>query len=117
MATDVDIKRAAIDLLRGRTYSPQSAYVAIGVLYSFGHSYLAAKFTHDYECHQAFLSSNAKNLPTGNWPHKLAATQRLIDQVVDDMEASLPQHSHQGLKPRLRLVDRLDTNRTEGIPR
>jgi hypothetical protein len=117
MATGVYIKRTAIDLLRSRTYSTKSAYVAIGVLYSFGHSYLAAQFTHDYECHQAFLSGNAIHLPPGNWPDKLADTQRLIDQVVDDMEAALPQQPHQSPKPKLRLVEPPDTDRTEGIPR
>jgi len=105
MPTDVFIKRAAIDLLRARTYSTKSAYVAVGVLYSFGHSYLAAKFTHDYECHQAFLSGNVIHLPPGNWPDKLADTQRLIDQVVADMEASLPQPP-QNPQPELRLVTR-----------
>jgi hypothetical protein len=105
MATDVFLKRTAVDLLRCRMYSQKSVYIAIGVLYAFGHLNLAAKFTHDYECQQAFLSGNAKHLPPGNWPDKLAATQRLIDQVVADMEASLPQPP-QNPQPKLRLVTR-----------
>src|SRR5664280_434459 len=106
MATDVHNKRTATDLLRSRMYSSKSVYIAIGVLYSFGHSYLAAKFTHDYECHQAFVSGNAIHLPPGDWVTKLGDTQRLIDQVVGDMEASLPHQPHQSLKPKLRLVTR-----------
>jgi hypothetical protein len=114
MATDADISRMAIDILRSRMHSAKSAHVAIGVLYAIGHFHLAAKFTHDYECHQNATKCALDNkcaLTMGVEPEHVpsrrqevfANTQMLIDQVIDGIETSLL-GPHQDPKPKLRLV-------------
>ena len=118
MPTEADINRMAIDILRSRMHSGKSAHVAIGVLYAFGHFHLAAKFAHDHECHQnaakrasnvshaSVMGDEPEHVP-GMRPDVFADTQGMIDQVIDDLEASLPQ-PRQIPKPKLCLVEPSD---------
>jgi len=94
MTTERERNLMVAAILRSRMHNSKNASVAVGVLYALGHFTLAAKFAHDYEA--AAPAGQSVELPgedgliVARRHRTLAATQALIDRVVDQIENEVP---------------------------
>jgi hypothetical protein len=95
MATERERNLMVAAILRSRMHCPKNASVAVGVLYALGQFTLAAKFAHDYECvgpaGQFAEMHGEDGLTATRRRRALAATQALIDRVVDQIESASPE--------------------------
>jgi hypothetical protein len=92
MATEREKNLMVAAILRSRMHSPKNAFVAAGVLYALGHFTLAAKFAHESAgpAGQSAELHREDGLTATRRRRALAATQALIDRVVDQIESADP---------------------------